>query len=889
MRALVLQLASVPLLAAALSAQSMEWSADFFPRGTTGYASDAVVFDDGHGPELFVAGSLGAAGTHADVDLAAWNGAAWRKIPAALQPYSTPPGNPFLQFMAVMDSGSGPELYVAGNFNAIEGVSARSLAKRTPGGWVAVGGNFLPYEDALQINSLSVVDDGSGPALYVGHALDSIAGQPAGVLTKWDGVQWTSVGGSLAGRVTDVAAFDDGSGLRLFVCGQALTSSGTPGISSVVVRNGSTWSNVGGAQGGVVDRLLVHDDGAGQKLFAAGQSVGAIVGVAHWNGVNWIPVGSAPVGGNVTKLEVVSLPAGPRLAAGGSFASLGSATSRGLALWDGATWNSVGVEGLAGMPSIGGVASCLASGDLGSGPRLFVSGAFTRADSVSALNVASWDGSSFEALGAGGGLSSAATTLAAFGGSVYVGGAFNGASGSTQPFLARWTGVAWDDAVPPVDAPVQSLQSYDDGLGEKLFVAGDFTQAASGFLTWDGVQASAAGALSPGGQILTQLVHDDGTGPVLYVGGKFSSIGGVAANNVARWDGANWSQLGSQEPNNSVHALAFHDDGAGGGAQLYAGGVFLEAGGQFVFGIARFDGAAWHEVGQGFNQAVFALESFDDGAGAQLYAGGRFSSAPPHAAERIARWDGVRWWQVGDGFTGHVYTLATFDDGSGPALLAGGSFVSSGATPMAHLAHWTGTAWTEFGGGASNLVNQMKVLDDGTGLGQALWVAGGFDTVGGDVVSSGVARWGKTCTPKTYCTSGTTSSGCAPTIAGLGRASASQASSLLLSATSLEGERSGHFFYGVNGPHAAPWGQSSHVLCVRAPTQRTGTQTTGGTAGSCDGAMALDWNAFSTANPGALGQPFAAGDDVWAQGYFRDPAGPKTTALSNAVQFTICP
>ncbi len=889
MRTSLFQLAAVALLAAAPSAQSMEWSVDFAPRGTTGYANDTVVFDDGNGPELFVAGQLGAAGPHADVDLAAWNGSAWRAIPASLLPYSSGPANPSIHFLAVLDTGNGPELYAAGNFTEIEGVPARSLAKRTPGGWAAVGGNALPNAAPLSIVSLSVVDDGSGPALYVGHGLDSIAGAPEGVLSKWDGVQWTSAGGSLRGHVTDVAAFDDGGGLELFVSGQNLTNSGVGGFASVMVRSGSTWTSLGGALNGIARRLVVHDDGSGSKLYAAGISTPVVVGVSYWNGAGWTPVGPAPVGGEVTELEVVTLPAGPRLIAGGSFADLGNSTSRGLALWDGATWNNVGAEGLAGLPSIGGVASSVAGADLGSGPRLFVTGSFTRVDSVSALNAASWDGSSFEAFGAGGGLSSAAATVAAFEGSVYVGGAFSGASGSTQPYLARWAGVDWDAAVPPVDGAVDSLQSFDDGQGEKLFVSGLFAQPFAQQLAWDGAQSSSAGALGGDGRIYAQLVHDDGAGPALYVGGKFNSIGGVAANNVARWDGTSWSALGTLEPNNAVQALAFHDDGTGGGMQLYAGGPFLKAGGQFVFGIARFDGTAWHGVGNGFDQSVSALEVFDDGSGPQLYAGGGFSSSPPHAVQRVARWDGVRWWPVGAGLSGRVETLATFDDGSGPALLAGGAFTNSGGVPTRHLARWTGAAWTEFGGGANYTVNQMKVLDDGTGLGQALWVVGGFDRVGDDIVSSGVARWGKTCTPKTYCTSGTSSSGCAPTIAGSGRASASQSTNLLLSASSLEGARSGHFFYGVNGPHAAPWGQSTHVLCVRAPTQRTGTQTTGGAAGSCEGAMTFDWNAFAASNPGALGQPFTAGQDVWAQCYFRDPAGPKTTALSNAVHFTLCP
>jgi hypothetical protein len=78
-------------------------------------------------------------------------------------------------------------------------------------------------------------------------------------------------------------------------------------------------------------------------------------------------------------------------------------------------------------------------------------------------------------------------------------------------------------------------------------------------------------------------------------------------------------------------------------------------------------------------------------------------------------------------------------------------------------------------------------------------------------------------------------------------------------------------------------------LCVKAPTQRTGTQPTGGTGGQCDGAFSLDWNAYVATHPSALGVPFSAGAEVRAQAYFRDPPGPKTTALSNGLRFTICP
>ena len=35
------------------------------------------------------------------------------------------------------------------------------------------------------------------------------------------------------------------------------------------------------------------------------------------------------------------------------------------------------------------------------------------------------------------------------------------------------------------------------------------------------------------------------SGNTLYAGGAFSTAGGVQANNIARWNGTNWSVLGS--------------------------------------------------------------------------------------------------------------------------------------------------------------------------------------------------------------------------------------------------------------------------------------------------------------------------------------------------------
>jgi hypothetical protein len=142
----------------------------------------------------------------------------------------------------------------------------------------------------------------------------------------------------------------------------------------------------------------------------------------------------------------------------------------------------------------------------------------------------------------------------------------------------------------------------------------------------------------------------------------------------------------------------------------------------------------------------------------------------------------------------------------------------------------------------------------------------------------------------TYCTAGTTTNGCVPAISGVGAASATAGSGFTLGVLNVEGQKQGVFFYGVSGPVSLPWASgSSSFLCVKSPTQRMGALASGGTVNACDGAFSQDWNLFRASTAVAIGQPFAAGDVVWAQAWFRDPPAAKTTNLSNGLQFTLQP
>jgi hypothetical protein len=129
-----------------------------------------------------------------------------------------------------------------------------------------------------------------------------------------------------------------------------------------------------------------------------------------------------------------------------------------------------------------------------------------------------------------------------------------------------------------------------------------------------------------------------------------------------------------------------------------------------------------------------------------------------------------------------------------------------------------------------------------------------------------------------------------PTIGAIGTARASATSGFTISVTALEGQKQGLIFYGISGRSIVPWGSGgTSFLCVKSPTQRTSSQSTGGTTNACDGALSVDWLAYLAASPSALGNPFSAGQLVNAQGWYRDPPAVKTTNLSAALEFTVVP
>ena len=665
-------------------------------EGTNGRVLDLCVFDDGSGPALYAGGFFTIAGGISTPRIAKWDGTSWAALGA--------PGNGMnnlVNSLAVFDDGSGPRLYAGGNFTTAGGVSALRIAKWDGANWASLGapGNGMNGS----VRDLTVFSDGSGPALYAGGYFTAAGGISAPHVAKWDGTSWTSLGApgnGMNGNVHALTVFDDGFGSALYAGGEFTTAGGVSALR-VARWDGTSWTALGSSGNGMnnwVEALVVFDDGSGPALYASGAFTAAggipATGLAKWHGTSWSAVGapgSGPLGGPLV-LVVFDDGSGAVLAFSGTFRTSGGVLVRGVGTWDGVSWTALGPQGLGTSNSV----YALTVYDDGAGPALYAGGTFQIAGDILARGVARWDGASWSALGtAPGGVRAFEIFDDGSGTALYAAGS------SDVPALrvARWDGTSWTAVSSNgtgISHPVNALAVFDAGSGPELYAGGDLTTAdgvpALHVAKWNGTSWSALGVPGSGtsAPVNALAVFDDGSGPALYVGGRFSTAGGLSAPVIARWDGTSWSAVVGSGSLGWVYALRVFDDGSG--PALYAG----------VSGAApnvvKWDGTSWTTVsapGGGMNGTVRALAAFDDGSGLALYAGGDFTTADGVSAPRIAKWDGTRWSALGtpgNGTNGNVHALAAFDDGNdGDAdLFVGGDFSIAGAEASLNFAQWHG-------------------------------------------------------------------------------------------------------------------------------------------------------------------------------------------------------
>jgi hypothetical protein len=291
-----------------------------------------------------------------------------------------------------------------------------------------------------------------------------------------------------------------------------------------------------------------------------------------------------------------------------------------------------------------------------------------------------------------------------------------------------------------VDGSVAAAVAWDpDGpgpLGEHLVVGGFFSMAggvrANGIAAFDPVSRQWRGLGNLSGRVKALAVLPNGD---LVAGGSGVSIGGLDARSVARWDGSAWNVLGGGVTGPPLSATEVRSLTVRPNGDLIVGGQFSLAGGLPAVSIARWDGAAWHSMGNltlgGIPPSADTVAALPNG---DVIAGGLFDSAGGVPATRIARWDGSTWYTLGSGIApatpgGLAFVRRLLVRGNGDLIVAG-SFAFAGGQPANNIARWDGTVWSPLGAGLS--LNTIALLE----LPNGDLLAGGYEVLGSQAVAS---------------------------------------------------------------------------------------------------------------------------------------------------------
>jgi hypothetical protein len=309
---------------------------------------------------------------------------------------------------------------------------------------------------------------------------------------------------------------------------------------------------------------------------------------------------------------------GNPLYVGGAFTNAGGdADADYLAKWDGSAWSKVATTA---FTARGGVFLNYVASIAKSGNDLYVGGVFAVGASI---NIAKIDLTNGNVSGLGTGMStgtedSVVEEIAIIGSSIYAGGAFGSAGGvSNTGGIAVWDGTTWGALGVGLNTP--RLVNGMGTVGTTLFVGGQFpsvinsgptTVTSRAIASWSGTTWSAMNTDQRGffqsptnpltAAILARSINE------VFAAGRFTSTNDsveadrVPLNGIAKWDGSEWSALGSgiSGGNAVVETLALKDLAATVSASnpLYLGGDFTAAGGVTANNIAKWDGTSWDSL-----------------------------------------------------------------------------------------------------------------------------------------------------------------------------------------------------------------------------------------------------------------------------------------------------
>ncbi len=708
--------------------QDDNWDARFNLPGIEGEVYAVAV----SGNDVYVAGRFTTAGGVRVNNIAKWNGSAWSALGNGISGEPARGVPAYAYALAV----SGSEVYVGGSFTTAGEIAANNIAKWNGTSWSALGAGLGTASPLPNIGAVVIALGLNGNDLYVGGFFNTAGGVNTNGLAKWNGTSWSGfnlpfflVGVQDAPPTVRAITV---SGNDIYIGGYFVGINGVP-ANSLAKWNGSVWTGLNGLSAPdfnpffnpVVSAIGV----SGADVFVSGDfnqaGTVSVSGSARWNNGNWSALtGARTLGARRSPIMAI----GTDIYLCEEVARSGESVTGNLVKWTGSDWATV-------APGLKGITNLSVSALAAQGTRLFAVGNFNAAGNVAVSKVAQWNGSDWSALGTGLGVNDRVNALVPAGSELIVGGRFTATGNSQFKRLAKLNGLAWS----AISNDIPFAEVYQVAVrGEEIFVVSQAPQFSSTNLyRWNGSSWSSLSRIVESivinGSDLYAITFSnlgkavskwDGSnwvdiaqavaartlavnGKDLYVGGEFTSIGGVNANRIAKWDGTSWTALGSGLGHSlSGTPLTFISSIVVQGGAVYVGGRFTTAGGISANSVARWNGSTWSALGSALGDGVSVVDPFFNEFTSEvtamtlrdneLFVSGTFTRAGDVPANGIARWNGTTWSALGSGIGGfsiapenasptrRVNALAISQN----FLYAGGTFTTAGSKPSPFLARY---------------------------------------------------------------------------------------------------------------------------------------------------------------------------------------------------------
>jgi hypothetical protein len=252
--------------------------------------------------------------------------------------------------------------------------------------------------------------------------------------------------------------------------------------------------------------------------------------LATWDGVQWDSVPGGKLNGSVGNLEIIA----NELYVMGGFDSIGNMEANGIAKWDGATWSNV-----YNLPKLSPGGNAIYDVVIYQG-NTYVGGNFYD-PTTNIRDIAMYNGSSWQAVGTPPGMYGGLNIvheIEEFNNELYVVGDIRKTDGNVGNFIQKWNGMQWSDVGGGFSFQARALKEHNN----ELYVGGIFEYAANGLVKaskiakWDGLQWCGLRDSIIGGISALEVYHD-----TLVIAGGFSNIGGDTIQNIAKWNGGNYT------------------------------------------------------------------------------------------------------------------------------------------------------------------------------------------------------------------------------------------------------------------------------------------------------------------------------------------------------------